>query len=597
MWTTRHWTIMADTRLLFDKMPLSREGKKDKKQHESSGFDELPDGVLEHILGFLPVEEAVRTCVLARRWRHRWKSAAALRILSTGGQFLEPADKLREFMDRLLLARGGAPLDLCELRLGDVDTLLEDEDVFILVDRWFRHAVGCNVQVLRLCARTYPIMHLDDLPLVSQHLTRLELFGVEVPVSLLNFSGCPNLEHLVFESCNLYFGSMMKVLFQSLKHLRITLCALFSDLVSKYRIRISAPNLVSFVLDHFMGSTPILESMPSLREASVKIGDYADFCKLWKTNYWDCNCESCDLYGDTLGGSSSCVILKGLSEAKSLLLISQPGMYNFKRDLRCCPTFSNLKNLWVNDYWCIPDDFRLLACILEHSPILEKLTLQLFSKGPKHKVELEGSISPTERSAANSEYLKTVEVKCSVVDERILNVLRFLHVINICKQNRFSHASMFMVFATNFICRRKSNDEMHILTSLVSGTSRNVLLSHYIGILLKVGRSLRQTWRVKSRPPNCHTAPPPSRGRQADKRKGQDGGADGGENREDCCSGMEFGGRNLLEEVGVVFYLMCKKFWAVVDLLLFLPVKNCRLMLITTVLPHFVHVPYVTWVP
>jgi hypothetical protein len=40
----------------------------------------LPDGVLQHILGFLPSAEAVQTSVLARRWRHLWKSATGLRI-------------------------------------------------------------------------------------------------------------------------------------------------------------------------------------------------------------------------------------------------------------------------------------------------------------------------------------------------------------------------------------------------------------------------------------------------------------------------------------------------------------------------------------
>jgi hypothetical protein len=42
--------------------------------------------------------------------------------------------------------------------------------------------------------------------------------------------------------------------------------------------------------------------------------------------------------------------------------------------------FSNLKTLLLNDYWCTPDDFSALACILEHSPVLVKLTLELFSE-------------------------------------------------------------------------------------------------------------------------------------------------------------------------------------------------------------------------
>ncbi|TVU26110.1 hypothetical protein EJB05_28643, partial [Eragrostis curvula] len=414
----------VDARRLFDEMPRGAK-------QEASGIDELPDGVLEHIVGFLPAEEAVRSCVLARSWRHRWKSAAALRIISTGSEFLAPVDRLREFMDHLLPARDGAPLDLCELRLGDLNTLLTDEAVLSRVDHWFRHAVGCNVQVLKLHMVTNSFHELDDPPLVSLHLTRLELFGVVLQNSFLNFSGCPNLEHLEFENCNLEWGSTSPVLFQSLKHLRITDCGLALGVDLDSRGCISAPNLVSLVLEKFFGDTPLFKSMPSLMEASVTLDNCEDRCELWHANYWDCNSESCDTSAKTPGGNNYSVLLEGLSKAKSLLLISEPTVYIFKRDMRQCPMFSNLRKLWLNDCWCVPDDFKMLACILEHSPILEKLTLQLFSEGPNHKMELEGCISSIGRSPVISEYLKMVEVKCEVVDARILKVLNFLRVFNI----------------------------------------------------------------------------------------------------------------------------------------------------------------------
>uniref|UniRef100_A0A0E0BH16 FBD domain-containing protein n=1 Tax=Oryza glumipatula TaxID=40148 RepID=A0A0E0BH16_9ORYZ len=91
----------------------------------------------------------------------------------------------------------------------------------------------------------------------------------------------------------------------------------------------------------------------------------------------------------------------------------------FRRDLKWCPTFRNVKTSILNEYWCVPADFIALACILEHSPILEKLVLQLFSMGPKHKVEMNGNRYPSDVSAAVLEHLKTVEVKCEVVDERV----------------------------------------------------------------------------------------------------------------------------------------------------------------------------------
>ena len=39
-----------------------------------------------------------------------------------------------------------------------------------------------------------------------------------------------------------------------------------------------------------------------------------------------------------------------------------------------------LKTLVLNEYWCVPDDANLLLRILEHSPVLEELTLELFSE-------------------------------------------------------------------------------------------------------------------------------------------------------------------------------------------------------------------------
>lgn len=40
------------------------------------------------------------------------------------------------------------------------------------------------------------------------------------------------------------------------------------------------------------------------------------------------------------------------------------------------PTFTKLKTLLLNE-WCLAADFRALICILQHSPILEELTIHL----------------------------------------------------------------------------------------------------------------------------------------------------------------------------------------------------------------------------
>ncbi|KAL6868153.1 hypothetical protein ACP4OV_014998 [Aristida adscensionis] len=406
-------------------MPPSKgaEGDKGVAACGAGGIDALPDGVLEHVLGFLPAEEAVRTCVLARRWRHLWRSAAGLRIGCLREDEPTSVDDLREFVEHLLRLRGGSLLGTVELQIGDFGG---HNDV-PHVNRWFRHAIMSEVRALKLHVHKNryidPWLELQDLPLISRHLTRLELRGIRCHASFLNFSTCPSLEHLEFEYCDL--SCAKKISSESIKGLSIIDSAFGNDSC----LQICAPDLVSLHLDGLWDNTPILESMPALEEAFVRITEQCDDCcyKLLDASR-DCNCESC-VNSDNIGdGGDICVLLQGLSEAKSLVLISRPEMFIFKRDLRWCPTFNKLKTLWLNEYWCVPD----LAYLLEHSPILEKLTLQLFSEGPKHKIEMKGSFNSMVRSAAISEHLKIVEINCEVVDDRVYRVLKFLCTFNIC---------------------------------------------------------------------------------------------------------------------------------------------------------------------
>ncbi|KAJ1274869.1 hypothetical protein BS78_05G092900 [Paspalum vaginatum] len=301
----------------------------------SGSIDSLPDEALQHILGFMVAPEAVRTSVLARRWRHLWKFATDLRLGYLGDE--EAAVKAhREFVDHLLLLRGGSPLDTCEFRFTEFDG--------------------------------------DDAPRVT--------------------SGSGTL----------------------------------------YRANRGRSGLVSLRLDEPCGMTPVLDSVPSLLEAFFETVDDdsfmgGDICDRRMDNL-DCCCRLCDSSDITVSGRRS-VLLEGLSQAKSLVLISGPNQIIIKSDLRWCPMFGKLKTLLLNDCWCEPDDFDALACILEHSPVLEKLTLELFDLGPKFKVEMKGSFNLMARSDKISEHLSIVKVKCQDVGDKVLKVLKFLGTFNI----------------------------------------------------------------------------------------------------------------------------------------------------------------------
>ncbi|CAL4890813.1 unnamed protein product [Urochloa decumbens] len=351
-----------------------------------SGIDALPDEVLHHILGFLEAHESVRTCVLARRWRHLWKSATGLRVVAGNDEFLGSVGKLCNFMDSLLRLRAGSPLYTCDLRVTSFgqsvsNCLFEDDhSLLCLVSTWFWHAVKCQVRVLRLNAfstdhfKLAPILPLDKRLVDSRHLTRLELAGIVLNRRLLDFSNCPSLEHLEFRNC----------------------C---SNSDGDSRLCICAPSLVSLLLDDIWGMIPMLESIPSLVKAVVTTEDCYESC-----TKEDCNCEFCgnsySIGDDT--GSNGCVLLKGLSGAKDLALVSGPETFIFKKDLRWCPVF-----------------------------ILEKLTLELSSKEPRQQRERKGILRPMEGSAAILEHLKIIEVRCDVVDERICKLTLFLCAFHI----------------------------------------------------------------------------------------------------------------------------------------------------------------------
>jgi len=200
--------------------PRSRGVKVKRAVPPSAGlpsFDALPDEVLHHVLSFLPAQEAVRTCVLAWRWRHLWKSATGLRILCGEDPEAASVTDIRDFVDHLLLLRGGSPLDTCMLDLCGY----EDEDI-PRMKLWIRHVLMCIVQVLsldisRLNFAWDPWLELGNLPLVSQNLKRLTVKWRQFNDSLFDFSSCPALEALEFEDCG--FHDCHRILSQSLKFL------------------------------------------------------------------------------------------------------------------------------------------------------------------------------------------------------------------------------------------------------------------------------------------------------------------------------------------------------------------------------------------
>jgi hypothetical protein len=259
-------------------------------------------------------------------------------------------------------------------------------------------------------------LRLIDLPVVSGFLTTLELGGMSVHGKFLDFSSCPALEELKMTKCTI---SADKISSQSLKRLSICECKFKSD----GRTVISVPSLLFLQLIAFKSRTPFLEDMPLLVTAKVILSGYhcTDYCYSSDPGYCPIGCTHCYGIDD---GSAGCVLLKGLADASNLELIADPKVFILRRDLRWCPTFTKLKTLLLIQWFESAENCALI-CILQHSPFLEKLTLQL-SKKPDINMRSRAIYNSMGKSFA-SYNLKTVEVKCQDIDKKVHKLIMSLN--------------------------------------------------------------------------------------------------------------------------------------------------------------------------
>ncbi|CAL4981867.1 unnamed protein product [Urochloa decumbens] len=321
-------------RRLFDEMPQEQvkvSGRHNRRKVSMVGIDTLPDEVLARVLSFLPVREAVQTCVLARRWRHLWKSMPALRIVFEDGPLTpEDVDDMNRFVNMFMFLRDrGAPLEFFEFKIDDFDSCENEPHISLWIQQaLLSQARSLNVELPLVCGG----LPLDDMHLISKHLTTLELKLVTLRGKFLDFSSCPVLKSLQMRDCSVSTSSY-RISSQSLKCLTIS-GTMFPGIRRSW---ISAPSLVWLQLTDNT-TPPLLESMPSLVNAFVRLNDAVAYCG--KEEFGgSCSDDSCNNCADDGRLSEDCMVLKGLSKAESLELVCTPGEFIFKRDLNWCPLF------------------------------------------------------------------------------------------------------------------------------------------------------------------------------------------------------------------------------------------------------------------
>ncbi|XP_037453444.1 F-box/FBD/LRR-repeat protein At5g22660-like [Triticum dicoccoides] len=383
-------------------------------------FRVLPDELLRHVLSFLPADDALQTCVLDTRWHDLWRRTTSLILFFDKRSSACSCERFEQLAKLVTSLCGHSPLIKCEINVYPGDPLEAFANTTkLLID----YVLACQTEELTLSpVDVEDIDGLDppifDVPLISQHLKAIDLHWVSLEFPGLDFNACPVLEDLKLRHCNIYVREISS---KSLKRLCITdFCVVPLD----FRIRICAPDLVSLQVDDFDGVTPFLEDMPSLVTAYVGLDrachDWCEDMHLKGCGLYDCGCHTYPIEGG--------VLLNGLSNAVNLELIAVRQVFIYTWDLEWCPIFCNLKRLLLNEWFTSID----LVCILQHSPILEMLTLQL--GGIKNLTRARGAQKSIEQPFMCA-HLKVVNIECDEVDEDIRKILKILWTCGILRDH------------------------------------------------------------------------------------------------------------------------------------------------------------------
>ncbi|GJN06846.1 hypothetical protein PR202_ga24615 [Eleusine coracana subsp. coracana] len=319
-------------------------------------FYELSKEVLQRIISFLPSGEAVQTML------------RSLRITNAGDY--PSANEMNLFVNMFLLFTNPRPLHLVEINTYPCAPDDDSKESLRYLELWVRNCLQRGAQVLEVHNTVANYWQLDHGLLSSkpQHLRVLDLLHVEMKgvlnnlkIRCLDFSSCPALEDLMMTDCKIEASLIVS---PSLKRLSLKCCH-FNQAA---RARISVPKLVFLILASCKGRTPVLGNMPYLVSGFVRLQADMDCCEnKYETGY----CKACSGCHDSIVGGS--VILEALSGATHLDLTSIQTQFIFRKDLTQCPLFSKLKILLLNE-WCVTLSLDALHCLLQHCPILEKLT-------------------------------------------------------------------------------------------------------------------------------------------------------------------------------------------------------------------------------
>ncbi|CAK7350711.1 unnamed protein product [Dovyalis caffra] len=375
--------------LTLEALALNDSGKEDHNLLDSSGkeldrISELPDCIIQQILSFLPAKDAVKTGVLSSRWAYLWTTIPCLsfRQIDFPGRIC--ARDFIKFINATLMLHRGMNIEKFSLSFHDLDKCPHNK-----VDLLIRYMTLANVKNLDL----------DFGPASRQRQTGNDRYVYKLPQQLYS-NTC--LAKLSLSRCNM--KPVGAIRWHSLKILSIGEMQLDDDLMKN--VLEGCPLLEVLELYQFHGLNKLIFSNRSLIKFVIRDHQYQDDSTfdisgpylqslvmsgdMWMYNYRVFNAKSLvdcslDFTFDAWysRGFEVCEVdmlldlLKDLHHAKELTLgawfiqvlsmVKLKGMSCPLPECRYLAMDTCLKN------W----DFPGIACLLENSPSLETLIINL----------------------------------------------------------------------------------------------------------------------------------------------------------------------------------------------------------------------------
>ncbi|XP_026448728.1 F-box protein At3g03040-like [Papaver somniferum] len=262
----------------------------------------------------------VQTCVLSKRWKNLWTNTPILNFdynmfslaISNNRYFGLPSHYFIKFVYQVFILRDNSNIQKVNLVCGVEKNFFTDMSAMTAsLTTWIVAAVRRNIQELYLDVSAVEISRFPQCLFICTSLIKLELklggnssiivlpTSMDLPrltfmkldslpstnVNLTNkiFFKCPILESLIIEG---HLGHTdLQIYSSTLKHLTIV------DFVSKTssKVKIVAPNLVSFKCRDFIPKCYVVENLASLVTADIYMTatkDEAGKIKGYKKNLW-----------------------------------------------------------------------------------------------------------------------------------------------------------------------------------------------------------------------------------------------------------------------------------------------------------------------